>query len=76
MSEQSKGTPNLPAGVALSLEGAVASGMMAEAALVHAGLFSIARALAWAAAREDAAEEERVARERNRHALSVDVREL
>ena len=76
MSEHSKGGPDLLAGRGLSPGGAGASGIMPEMGLVRARVFAIARALARHAAREDAAEEERTAREQSRRSLSVDIAEL
>jgi hypothetical protein len=74
MSEHLENAPRLPSGEDGSLAGV--SGLMAESALVRARLFAIACALARVAAREDAAEEERAAREQNRRSASVDVAEL
>ena len=74
MSELSKNAPRLPSGDGRSLAGV--SGLIVESALVRARLFAIARALARVAAREDAAEEERAAREQSRRSASVDVAEL
>ena len=76
MSEPTKGTPDLLAGRGFSLVGRGVSGGMAEMGQVRARIFAIARALARHAAREDAVEEERAAREQNRRSSSVDVAEL
>jgi hypothetical protein len=74
MSEHLENAPRLPSGDGRPLAGA--SGLMVESALVRARLFAIACALARAAAREDAAEEERAVREQSRRSASVDVAEL
>jgi len=76
MSDRSCEEPGSYPDDALPLEGALRRpGMIAEASLVRGKLLALARALARLAAREDAANEEKVERARIRQAAATETSE-